>query len=92
MDTICALPADLRMRTADERSVVVVTFSLERLAALSPAELHVARLAARGRSNAAIAELRRTSKHTVARQVNSMLKKLGVGSRLALLTIPEVRV
>jgi|SRR5580658_3221615 DNA-binding NarL/FixJ family response regulator len=86
------LPAQLRMRTVDSRrKLIIVTFSLERVAALSPAELEVARLAHSGLSNHRIASLRKTSTHTVARQMAGVLKKLHVGSRLALATIPEVR-
>jgi DNA-binding CsgD family transcriptional regulator len=86
------LPAQLRMRTVDSRrKLIVVSFSLERLASLSPAELEVARLAQAGLSNSRIASLRRTSLHTVARQMAGVLKKLRVGSRLALATVPEVR-
>jgi DNA-binding NarL/FixJ family response regulator len=87
------LPAELRIRTVDHhRNVIVVSFSLGRLKALTPAELHVARLVNLGHSNASVARLRGTSTHTVARQVSRVLKKLRVGSRLALGTIPEVRV
>jgi DNA-binding CsgD family transcriptional regulator len=86
------LPAQLRMRMVDSRrNLIVVSFSLERLASLSPAELEVARLAQAGLSNSRIANLRRTSLHTVARQMAGVLKKLRVGSRLALATVPEVR-
>jgi DNA-binding NarL/FixJ family response regulator len=86
------LPAQLRMRTVDSRrKLIIVSFSLERVAALSPAELEVARLAHSGLSNRRIASLRSTSMHTVARQMAGVLKKLRVGSRLALATIPEVR-
>jgi DNA-binding CsgD family transcriptional regulator len=86
------LPAQLRMRTVDSRrKLIIVSFSLARVAALSPAELEVARLAHAGLSNGRIASLRRTSAHTVARQMAGVLKKLRVGSRLALATVPEVR-
>jgi DNA-binding NarL/FixJ family response regulator len=86
------LPPKLQMRTVDSRRrLVIVSFSLERVAALSPAELQVARLAHAGLSNDRIASLRKTSCHTVARQMAGVLRKLRVGSRLALATIPEVR-
>jgi DNA-binding NarL/FixJ family response regulator len=86
------LPPQLRMRMVDSRrKLVIVSFSLERVAALSPAELAVARLAHAGLSNSGIARLRKTSAHTVARQMAGVLRKLCVGSRLALATIPEVR-
>jgi DNA-binding CsgD family transcriptional regulator len=87
------LPAGLRVRALDsERALVVVTFNLGRLSTLTAAERDVARLAYAGLSNDAIACLRRTSTHTVAVQIARVLRKLRVSSRLALATIPEVRV
>jgi DNA-binding CsgD family transcriptional regulator len=86
------LPADLRMRTVDSRrGLIVLRFSLAPLVGLTPAELEVARMASAGLSNAAIADVRATSKHTVARQIGDIIKKLRVGSRLALSTVPELR-
>jgi DNA-binding CsgD family transcriptional regulator len=86
------LSADLRMRTVDSRrGLIVLRFSLARLAGLTPAELEVARMASAGLSNAAIADARATSKNTVARQVGDVIRKLRVGSRLALSTVPELR-
>jgi DNA-binding NarL/FixJ family response regulator len=85
------MPAGLRMRMVDNRrKLIVVTFSLDRLAALTCAELEVARLAHAGLSNRGIATARGTSTHTVARQMAGVLKKLRVGARLALATVPEV--
>ena len=85
------LPADLRARILDpETTVVLLTFSLSRCAALTPAELEVARYASAGMSNLAIARARRTSTRTVANQIASVLRKLGIGSRAGLATIPEV--
>jgi len=86
------LPSGLSVQAIEgERSLMVVTFRLGCLSALTPAELDVARLAHRGLSNEAIAHARGTSRHTVARQMTRVLRKLGVESRLALATIPEVR-
>jgi DNA-binding CsgD family transcriptional regulator len=86
-----AFPTALRMRWMDDTSrLVVVRFSLASLESLSPAELAVARLAARDCSNASIAQARGTSPHTVARQMASVLNKLRIGSRLGLATIPEL--
>jgi DNA-binding CsgD family transcriptional regulator len=53
---------------------------------LSAAELEVARLAVDGCSNHEIAALRRTSTRTVANQMASIFRKLGVGSRHELMT------
>jgi DNA-binding NarL/FixJ family response regulator len=84
-------PADLSIRAIDASGqVILVSFSLGRLTALSRSERHVARLADAGLSNAEIARVRRTSTHTVARQMSSLLWKLGVGSRLGLATVPEL--
>jgi DNA-binding NarL/FixJ family response regulator len=86
-----AWPAHLHMRTLDHsRDVVRVGFSLGRVTVLSPCELEVARWANRGRSNPAIASLRQTSIHTVARQMANIISKLRIGSRLDLATIPEL--
>lgn len=86
-------PAGLLVRALDsERKLVVVTFHLGRLSTLTAAEREVARLAYAGLSNDAIACLRKTSRHTVAGQIARVLRKLCVPSRLALATIPEVRI
>lgn len=90
--TPAGFSTDLRMRVVDNRrALIVLSFSLAPLAALTPAELEVARMASAGLSNAAIAGLRATSKNTVARQIGDVIKKLRVGSRLALSTVPELR-
>jgi DNA-binding CsgD family transcriptional regulator len=60
------------------------------LAILTPAEVEVARLAGAGAKNAQIAHVRRVSTHTVAKQMSSVLGKLGVRSRAALATLPEL--
>ena len=62
------------------------------LVVLTPAEVEVARLAGAGAKNAQIAHLRRVSTHTVAKQMSSVLGKLGVRSRAALATVPELSV
>jgi DNA-binding CsgD family transcriptional regulator len=86
-----AVPADLRAHVVDARMVVVVvTFSLSRCAGLTPAELEVARCAVAGMSNREIARWRRSSERTVANQIASVFRKLRVGSRSELLTVPEV--
>lgn len=54
------------------------------LTGLSPAELLVARDAAEGLSNAEIATRRRRSVRTVANQLASIYRKLGVSSRAEL--------
>jgi DNA-binding CsgD family transcriptional regulator len=87
------MPANLQMRLTDSREpVLVVSFSLERVAVLSPAELEVARLASAGLSNEAIASRRGTSTRTVANQMASVFAKLRVPTRRVLSTIPELRV
>lgn len=54
------------------------------LSALSESERAVCALLLGGASNAEIAAARKTSPRTVANQVASMLKKLGVASRFEL--------
>jgi DNA-binding CsgD family transcriptional regulator len=86
-------PADLRIRTIGrDADVILVSFSLGPLTGLTRAELEVARLANAGHANAVIARERRTSMHTVARQMSSVVCKLGIGSRLGLATIAELGV
>ena len=57
---------------------------------MTPSELHVARLAAAGLSNADIARMRGTSSRTVANQMASVLRQLSVASRRALATLKEL--
>jgi DNA-binding NarL/FixJ family response regulator len=87
------MPANLQMRITDSReSVLVISFSLERVAVLSSAELAVARLASAGLSNEAIAHRRGTTTRTVANQMACVLAKLHIATRRALSTVPELRV
>jgi DNA-binding NarL/FixJ family response regulator len=88
------MPANLQMCLKEEspKPVVVVSFSLERIAVLTPAEREVARFAAAGLSNEAIAQRRGTTLRTVANQMACILAKLRIMCRSALATIPELRV
>jgi len=54
---------------------------------LSPAETEVMTLAQQGLSNAAIARARNTSARTVANQLASVFRKLGIRSRLELFAL-----
>ncbi len=54
------------------------------LSSLSSSEREVAALALAGRSNRSIAEQRGTSPRTIANQIQSIYRKLGVGSRTEL--------
>ena len=73
----------VRMHELEDELVVVSAPLPRQGAALTPAELEVAKLLARGRSNQEIARARRTSLRTVANQVAAVLKKLGAGSRVS---------
>jgi DNA-binding CsgD family transcriptional regulator len=64
--------------------ICVEPLSVARIAALTDAEREVARLAASGSSNAAIARCRKVSPQTVANQLSSIYRKLGVASRIEL--------
>ncbi len=55
----------------------------DRLAALSPREREVAVLVGQGRTNAQIAAQLHLSERTVEKHVSSLLGKLGLGSRTA---------
>jgi DNA-binding NarL/FixJ family response regulator len=84
-------PAHLRVRAVGVgESVVLVSFSLGRLMALTRAELEVARWAHAGYSNIVIARERRTAIRTVAGQMVAAMGKLGIGARLWLATVPEL--
>jgi DNA-binding NarL/FixJ family response regulator len=54
---------------------------------LSPAERDVMSLAQKGLSNSQIAKARRTSDRTVANQLASVFRKLGIRSRLELFAL-----
>lgn len=54
--------------------------------ALSEAEREVANLVLDGKTNEEIADARRTSVRTVANQLQSIYRKLGIGSRVELVT------
>ncbi len=73
------------LRVGDEELVVLTmpvlaTHTLE----LSGAERHVLALILEGKSNASIAGVRGTAVRTVANQVTSIFRKLGVASRAEL--------
>src|SRR5579871_1027018 len=77
-------PTDLRIAsmTFQGESYVVVSRPIERSAIqLTDAEREVAKLVAAGFTNEAIAQARGTSTRTIANQVASLLRKLGVPSR-----------
>ena len=58
---------------------------------MTPSELHVARLAAAGLSNADIARQRATSVRTVANQMQRVLRELRLPSRRALPLVPDLQ-
>ncbi len=87
-------PRDLEAEIVDLPGNPLVIFSWSRSARperareaprLTPAEAEVFGAILEGLSNAAIAERRGTSVHTVANQVAALLRKLQVGSRYELI-------
>ena len=73
------------------QKLVVVSFPIDaqndaRWASLTEAEREVVELVLAGKTNAAIATTRRTSARTVANQIASILKKLGMKSRREVLS------
>lgn len=68
-----------------------LAISLSRCACLTPAELDVARSVAAGWPSRAIADARHVSVRTVANQVANIFRKVRVGSRVELATLPELR-
>jgi DNA-binding NarL/FixJ family response regulator len=80
-------PALTAYRVPDDDDLVVFFWQTEEqraAAALSPAEREVLELLAAGHTNAEIARRRRSSVRTVANQVASIFRRLGVGSRAQL--------
>jgi len=75
----------LSVRLGGERLVVLVEdVKRPRVPALTAAEREVAEQVSAGLSNQEIASTRKTSVHTVANQVASVMQKLGVGSRIGI--------
>jgi DNA-binding CsgD family transcriptional regulator len=58
---------------------------------LTPAQLEVVRLAIAGRSNRAIARLRGTATGTVAKQLETAYRRLGINSRRELMVLAARR-
>ena len=79
-------PPDLQVLRGEDGEVVIVSFALPRAwpSALSLVESAVVALVLQGHSNEEIASLRGTSPRTVANQIASAFRKLGVRSRLEL--------
>jgi DNA-binding CsgD family transcriptional regulator len=82
-------PDDLIALESDDGELAVLSFALpsDHAIDLSSAESDVARHVLAGRSNSEIALLRRCSTRTVANQVASLFRKLGVRSRLELVAL-----
>jgi DNA-binding CsgD family transcriptional regulator len=83
------VPGDLIALESDDGELAVLSFTVSGDSAinLSSAESDVARHMLAGRSNSEIAALRRCSTRTVANQVASLFRKLGVHSRLELVAL-----
>jgi DNA-binding CsgD family transcriptional regulator len=83
------VPDDLIALESDDGDLAVLSFTLpwDNPINLSSAESDVARHILAGRSNSEIAALRRCSVRTVANQVASLFRKLGVRSRLELVAL-----
>jgi DNA-binding CsgD family transcriptional regulator len=90
-------PPDLIALETSDGDLAVLSFALSgpgstESTALTPSESHVVELLLEGRTNAEIAAIRATTPRTVANQVASLFRKLGVRSRLELVTAaPLVR-
>jgi len=83
------VPADLVALESADGELALLSFTLpdEDAIDLSPAESDVARHILAGRSNSEIAKLRGCSTRTVANQVASLFRKLGIRSRLELVAL-----
>jgi DNA-binding NarL/FixJ family response regulator len=71
----------------DGETYLVVEWTPATVGSLTPAERSVAELVARGATNQEIARVRRTSTRTIANQIASILRKLGVSSRVAIAAV-----
>jgi two-component system response regulator DesR len=81
-----AAPKGLKVEMIDDEFAVFSWDGTDRTSeSLTDAERDVLRHVASGASNAQIAKLRRSSVHTVANQVSSLLRKLGAASRYDLM-------
>ena len=82
-------PPDLRVLESEEGDFAVLSFGLVGgdASGLTPSESEVMAHLVAGRSNAEIAVLRGSSPRTVANQVASVFRKLGVASRLELVAL-----
>jgi DNA-binding CsgD family transcriptional regulator len=83
------VPGDLIALESEDGELAVLSFTLpwDDEISLSSAESDVARHILAGRSNSEIAALRGCSTRTVANQVASLFRKLGVRSRLELVAL-----
>jgi DNA-binding CsgD family transcriptional regulator len=83
------VPGDLIALESEDGELAVLSFTLpgDDAISLSSAESDVVRHLLAGRSNSEIAALRRCSTRTVANQVASLFRKLGVRSRLELVAL-----
>jgi DNA-binding CsgD family transcriptional regulator len=82
-------PRGLEALESEDGTVAVLSFDLPDgpCGALTPAESEVVAYLIKGYSNAAIAAARGGSTHTVANQIASAFRKLGVSSRLELVAL-----
>jgi DNA-binding CsgD family transcriptional regulator len=89
-------PAELRAQRVllDGEEVLILSHALpgggvpgDPLAGLAPAQREVATLVLEGHSNARIAALRGTSERTVAKQLDTIYRRLGVRSRAELCVV-----
>jgi DNA-binding NarL/FixJ family response regulator len=80
-------PSDLRVEPAESADAVVLSFPIPQLdwqQRLSKTEIEVTRDVLAGLTNAGIAAKRGTASRTIANQIASIFKKLGVHSRIEL--------
>jgi DNA-binding CsgD family transcriptional regulator len=82
------LPKNLRVEySGDAQTVAILSFDVDdadKTGELTSAEREVALLALAGKSNGEIAEARHCSVRTVANQLQSVFRKLGIRSRAEL--------
>jgi len=87
-DDVAKAPKNLRVEYSGEgQTVAIISFDVDdsdKTGELTSAEREVALLALEGKSNHEIAEARHCSVRTVANQLQSVFRKLGIRSRAEL--------
>lgn len=81
------LASAVRQQLEDESHSAVLNYNVDRVLDLTPREIEILDLAARGLSNIRIASALSLSPHTVRNHLHSVYAKLGVSSRIEVVAL-----